>query len=77
VREQVRVTRLLREATLDVRAVRGGCAARVPRSRLRPGRGMLAGDTSKLRDCLNQLLLNAIKFTPDGRSHHARREAHR
>jgi len=65
VREQVRVTRLLREATLDVApfvALRRQVLVRDYARDL----GMIAGDTSKLRDCLNQLLLNAIKFTPDG-----------
>jgi signal transduction histidine kinase len=30
--------------------------------------GTITADRTKLRDCLNQLLLNAIKFTPDGGS---------
>jgi two-component system, response regulator PhcR len=33
---------------------------------LAPGLGTLDVDGAKIRDCLNHLLLNAIKFTPDG-----------
>ncbi len=65
VRHPVRVSRLLRDATSDVApfvALRRQVLVRDYGKDL----GTIDVDASKIRDCLNQLLLNAVKFTPDG-----------
>src|SRR5262249_17003610 len=65
VRRRVRASRLLREATSD-----GAPFVALRRQELIrdcPGDlGEIDVDPPKIRDCLNQLLLNAVKFTPDG-----------
>jgi response regulator RpfG family c-di-GMP phosphodiesterase len=64
--ERVTLDRLLADAADDVRPF-----IELRRQTLRlegvaPDLGSLPLDASKIRDCLNHLLLNAIKFTPDG-----------
>jgi len=67
VRRPVPVVALLREAARDVApflALRRQTLARDYGDDL----GTITVDASKMRDALNQLLLNAVKFTPDGGS---------
>jgi signal transduction histidine kinase len=65
VRLPVPLAALLREASNDIEplvALRGQVLAR----EYDDGLGTVVVEASKIRDCLNHLLLNAIKFTPDG-----------
>ena len=64
-RRPVQLAALLREAAEDVApfiALRRQVLVRDYGDNL----GTIAVETAKIRDCLNELLLNAIKFTPDG-----------
>lgn len=64
--EPVEVAVLVREAADDVRPFvelrRQRFEVRIEPADL----GLMRVDAGKIRDCLNHLLLNAIKFTPDG-----------
>ena len=65
VRRPTRLTALLRDAVEDV-APFIGLRQQVLIQDYDQDLGTITVEASKIRDCLNHLLLNAIKFTPDG-----------